>query len=231
MPRRFVAQGVLRYGFHGLSYEYIASVLPEYDRRAAAGRTIVAHLGSGASLCALVDGRSVATTLGFGGLDGLLMGTRCGSLDPEVVIYLLREKGMTPDAVEGLLEKESGLLGVSGISADMRDLLQSPAPAAQESHRALCVYRIVRETGSLMAAAGGIDALVFTAGIGEHAWQIRSPFCSQLAYLGVALDEATNRADQVCISSTTTSNATSVLVIPTDEERMIARHTVSVVDP
>jgi acetate kinase len=140
MPRRFVAQGVLRYGFHGLSYEYIASVLPEYDRRAAAGRTIVAHLGSGASLCALVDGRSVATTLGFGGLDGLLMGTRCGSLDPEVVIYLLREKRMTPDTVEGLLEKESSLLGVSGISADMRDLLQSAAPAAQESHRALLCF-------------------------------------------------------------------------------------------
>jgi acetate kinase len=227
IPRKFAEEGVVRYGFHGLSYEYIASVLPRYDQRAAAGRTIVAHLGSGASLCALIAGHSVATTLGFGGLDGLLMGTRCGSLDPEVVIYLLREKGMTLDAVDRLLEKESGLQGVSAISADMRDLLQSAAPAAKEAIE-LFVYRIIRETGSMVTAAGGIDAFVFTAGIGEHAWQIRSAVCSRLACLGIELDEAANRADEIRISSGRT--ATSVLVIPTDEERMIAVHTMSIVD-
>jgi acetate kinase len=227
IPRRFADEGVLRYGFHGLSYEYIASVLPRHDQRAATGRTIVAHLGSGASLCALAEGRSVATTLGFGGLDGLLMGTRCGSLDPEVVIYLLRAKGMTPDAVDRLLEKESGLLGVSALSADLRELLKSTAPAAKEAIE-LFVYRIVRETGSMVAAAGGIDALVFTAGIGEHAWQIRSAVCLRLACFGIELDEAANRADRLRISST--RSAVSVLVIPTDEELMIARHTISVVD-
>jgi acetate kinase len=227
IPRGLAAEGVVRYGFHGLSYEYIAYVLPQYDSRAASGRTIVAHLGNGASLCALVDRRSVATTLGFGGLDGLLMGTRCGSLDPEVVLYLQREKGMTPDAVEQMLERESGLLGVSGISADMRTLLQSSAPAAIEAVD-LFVYRIVRETGSMAAAAGGIDALVFTAGIGEHAWQIRSAVCSRLGHLGIELDEAANRAGGPRISSA--RSATAVLVIPTDEELMIARHTVSAVD-
>jgi acetate kinase len=227
IPRKFTDEGVVRYGFHGLSYEYIASVLPRYDQRAAAGRTIVAHLGSGASLCALVAGHSVATTLGFGALDGLLMGTRCGSLDPEVVIYLLREKSMTLDAVDRLLEKESGLLGVSAISADMRVLLASAAPEAKEALE-LFVYRIVRETGSMVAAAGGIDAVVFTAGIGEHAWQIRSAVCSRLACFGIELDEAANRAGELRINSG--RSATSVLVIPTDEERMIALHTMSVVD-
>ncbi len=226
-PRKLADEGVVRYGFHGLSYEYIASVLSRYDQRAASGRTVVAHLGSGASLCALVDRRSVATTLSFGGLDGLLMGTRCGSLDPEVVIYLMREKGMTLDAVERMLERESGLLGVSAISADMRVLLKSSAPAAKEAVE-LFVYRIVRETGSMVTAAGGIDALVFTAGIGEHAWQIRSAVCSRLGCLGIELDEAANRVDEPRISSA--RSAASVLVIPTDEELMIARHTISVVD-
>ncbi len=227
IPRKLAEEGVVRYGFHGLSYEYIASVLPRYDQRAASGRTIVAHLGSGASLCAMLDRRSVATTLGFGGLDGLLMGTRCGSLDPEVVIYLLREKKMTPDAVDRLLEKESGLLGVSGISADMRTLLQSSGPDAQEAIE-LFVYRIVRETGSMVTAAGGIDAFVFTAGIGEHAWQIRRDVCARLGCLGIELDEVANRADEARISSA--RSTTSVLVIPTDEELMIARHTIAVVD-
>jgi acetate kinase len=227
IPRALADEGVVRYGFHGLSYEYIASVLPRYDARAASGRTIVAHLGSGASLCALVEGRSVATTLGFGGLDGLLMGTRCGSLDPEVVIYLLREKGLTLEAVDRMLERESGLLGVSALSADMRTLLESRAPAAQEAVE-LFVYRIVRETGSMMTAAGGIDCFVFTAGIGEHAWPIRSAVCSRLACLGIELDEAANRAGAARIS--TANSATSVLVIPTDEELMIARHTVAVVE-
>jgi acetate kinase len=227
IPRKLADEGVVRYGFHGLSYEYIASVLPRYDQRAASGRTVVAHLGSGASLCALVDRRSVATTLSFGGLDGLLMGTRCGSLDPEVVLYLMREKGMTPDAVEQMLERESGLLGVSAISADMRVLLQSTAPAAKEAIE-LFVYRIVRELGSMMTAAGGIDALVFTAGIGERAWQIRSAVCSRLGCLGIELDEAANRADEPRISSA--RSAACVLVIPTDEELMIARHTFAVVD-
>jgi acetate kinase len=227
LPRKLTDEGVVRYGFHGLSYEYIASVLPQYDRRAASGRTVVAHLGSGASLCALVDRRSVATTLSFGALDGLLMGTRCGSLDPEVVIYLIRERGMTPDAVQRMLERESGLLGVSGISADMRALLQSTAAEAKEA-LALFVYRIALELGSMTAAAGGIDALVFTAGIGEHAWQIRSDVCSQLGWVGIELDETANRAAEHRISSA--RSATAVFVIPTDEELMIARHTTVVVD-
>jgi len=227
LPRKLADEGVVRYGFHGLSYEYIAGVLPRYDARAASGRTVVAHLGSGASLCALVDCRSVATTMSFGGLDGLLMGTRCGSLDPEVVIYLLREKGMTPDTVERMLERESGLLGVSAISADMRALLQSTDSAAKEAIE-LFVYRIVRETGSMVTAAGGIDALVFTAGIGERAWQIRSAVCSGLACLGIELDEAANRAGGPRISSA--RSAACVFVIPTDEELMIARHTIWVLD-
>jgi acetate kinase len=227
LPRKLADEGVMRYGFHGLSYEYIASVLPQYDQRAASGRTVVAHLGSGASLCALVDRRSVATTLSFGALDGLLMGTRCGSLDPEVVIYLIRERGMTPDAVQRMLERESGLLGVSGISADMRTLLQSTAAEAKEAVE-LFEYRIVRELGCMTTAAGGIDALVFTAGIGEHAWQIRSDVCSQLGWLGIELDETANRADEHRISSA--RSATAVFVIPTDEELMIARHTTVVVD-
>jgi acetate kinase len=226
LPRALADAGVVRYGFHGLSYEYIAGMLAAYDARAAAGRTIVAHLGNGASLCALVGGLSVATTMGLGVLDGLLMGTRCGSLDPGVVLYLIREKNLSADAIEQLLERESGLLGVSGISHDMRTLLESRVPAARDAVD-LFVYRAVCAVGAMAAAAGGIDALVFTAGIGEHSPEVRSAICSGLNSLGISLDQKANRESHVRISGA--QSATSVLVIPTDEELVIARHTVEVI--
>ena len=189
----YTEKGVRRYGFHGISYEYIASVLPQYDARAAAGRAVVAHLGNGSSLCALRNGRSVATTMGFSSLDGLPMGTRCGSLDPGVILLLLDHLHMDARAIEAMLYKESGLLGVSGISSDMRTLLASADPRAAEAVD-LYVYRIGRELGSLAAALGGLDALVFTAGIGENSAAIRARVCRDAAWLGVELDEAANEA-------------------------------------
>jgi acetate kinase len=202
LPRRFTDEGVIRYGFHGLSYEYIASVLPGIDAKAAGGRTVVAHLGNGASLCALFGGKSVATTMSFTPADGLLMGTRCGSLDPGVLLYLMKRHGMTADQLEHLIYHESGLLGVSGISGDMRELLASADPHAAAAID-LFVYRIGRELGSLAAALGGLDALVFTAGIGENAAAIRERVVRDGAWLG---DFRTH-------------------VIPTNEELMIANHT------
>ncbi len=200
LPRSLAAEGVRRYGFHGLSYEYIAGALPEIVGSAAAeGRVVVAHLGAGASMCAMRHRRSVATTMGFTALDGLPMGQRCGSLDPGVVLYLLQEKGMTPQAVSDLLYHNSGLLGVSGISDDMRSLLASDDPRAAEAVD-LFVYRIGRELGSLAASLGGLDILVFTAGIGEHAAEIRRRVCADAAWLGVAIDEAANAADATRIS-------------------------------
>jgi acetate kinase len=172
LPRALSAQGVRRYGFHGLSYEYIASALPSVDARAATGRTVVLHLGNGASMCALAGGRSVASTMGFTAADGLPMGTRCGSLDPGVVLYCLDELKMDARAIERLIYQESGLLGVSGISSDMRALEASAAPEAREAIE-LFAYRIGRELGSLAAALGGLDAIVFTAGIGEHSSRVR----------------------------------------------------------
>jgi acetate kinase len=222
LPRALADAGIVRYGFHGLSYEYISARLATYDTRAATGHTIVAHLGNGASLCALVGGRSVATTMGLGALDGLIMGTRCGSLDPGVVLYLIREKNVSVDAVEQMLERESGLLGVSGISHDMRTLLESRAPAARDAVD-LFVYRAACAVGAMAVAAGGIDALVFSGGIGEHSPEIRSAICASLNSLGIALDEEANRESRVRISDA--QSATSVLVIPTDEELVIARHT------
>jgi acetate kinase len=226
LPRALEADGIVRYGFHGLSYEYVAGELARVSSPAATRRTIVAHLGSGASLCALVDGRSVATTMSFSVLDGLVMGTRCGSLDPEVVLYLQRERGMTLDAVERLLYEESGLLGVSGTSSDMRELLASDAPEAAQAV-ALFVYRIVRDAGSLAAAAGGLDAFVFTAGIGEGAPAIRKSVCAALAWLGIALDDAANEAPGATAARriSAAESRVAVWVIPTDEERPIAEHT------
>src|SRR6266702_2419555 len=187
LPRELSEAGVRRYGFHGLSYEHIASVLPEHDARAAAGRTVVLHLGNGASMCAIAAGRSIATTMGFTALDGLPMGTRSGSLDPAVILYLLDHLGMDARAVEKLLYDQSGLLGVSGISSDMRELLSSNDPHAQLAIDLYC-YRIVRELGSLAAALGGLDAIVFTAGIGENSPAIRERVCRNSALLGVELD-------------------------------------------
>ncbi|MBK8906948.1 MAG: acetate/propionate family kinase [Rhodospirillales bacterium] len=220
LPRGLFEQGVRRYGFHGLSYEYIARVLPDYAPNVS--RVVVAHLGSGASMCALRDGKSIESTLGFSGLDGLPMGTRPGALDPGVMLYLLEALGMDARAIEKLLYTESGLLGVSGISNDMRDLLASDDPKAAEAVD-LFVYHIAKNLGALAAVLEGIDALVFTAGIGEHAAEIRERVCRRAEWLGIHLDPAANNAGGACI--TNPESPVSAWVIPTDEERMIAIHT------
>lgn len=222
LPRALAEEGIVRYGFHGLSYEYIASVLPEIDPRAARGRTVVAHLGNGASMCALNHDHSIATTMGFSALDGLPMGTRCGSLDPGVLLYLVDRHHLDVHQLEDLLYKKSGLLGVSGISSDMRTLLDSRDPHAAEAID-LFVYRIGRELGSLAAALGGLDAIVFTGGIGENAPAIRQRVCHDAAWLGLRLDEAANQSAGPCI--TRRDSQVVVWVIPTNEELMIARHT------
>ncbi|HRJ61794.1 MAG TPA: acetate/propionate family kinase, partial [Azospirillaceae bacterium] len=221
IPRELTEEGVRRYGFHGLSYEYIASRLPQIEPKLADARVVVAHLGSGASMCAVHNGRSVDSTLGFTALDGLPMGTRCGAIDPGVLIYLMRQKGMCADALEKLLYNKSGLLGVSGVSNDMRDLLESAEPAAEEAVELFC-YRVAREAGALTSAMGGVDALVFTAGIGERSSPVRARVGAKLAWLGVEIDEAANAANQTLIS--TSNSRLPVYVIPTDEERMIALH-------
>jgi acetate kinase len=228
LPQALTDEGIRRFGFHGLSYEFIAGELARVDPKAAAGRTIVAHLGSGASMCALVGGKSVATTMGFSALDGLPMGTRCGVLDPGVILYLLQQKGMQPEEVETLLYQQSGLLGVSGLSGDMRQLLASDDSRAHAAID-LFVYRAARELGSLAAAAGGLDALVFTAGIGEHAAQIRARICEQSAWLGVRLDGRANDGGESLIS--TPDSGVAVRVIATDEQLMVARHTLALVLP
>jgi acetate kinase len=221
IPRALSAEGVKRYGFHGLSYEYIARALPEHSTRAR-GRVIVAHLGNGSSMCAMLDGKSMASTMGFTAIDGLMMGTRSGAIDPGVLLYLMDEKGMGSTELTRLLYKESGLLGVSGISQDMRTLLESSAPEAEEAIDLYC-FRIVREIGSLAAAIGGVDALVFTGGIGEHAGEIRRRVCCRLGWLGGELDETANAANALHVSAT--GSALELLVIPTNEEWMIAHHT------
>ncbi len=228
LPRRLTDEGIRRYGFHGLSYEYIASVLPAFvGSSGAQGRVVIAHLGSGASMCALRQGRSVATTMGFTALDGLPMSRRCGNLDPGVVLYLMEEKRMTATAISDLLYQSSGLLGVSGISDDLKTLLESDRPHAAEAVD-LFVYRICRELGSLAAALGGLDALVFTAGIGEHAPEIRRRVCEQASWLGLDLDRTANAAGGPRIS--TSGSKASAWVIPTDEDLMIARHTWRLID-
>ena len=228
LPPAITDRGVLRYGFHGLSYEYIASVLPEVDPRAAAGRSVVLHLGNGASMCAIHAGRSVASTMGFSAVDGLPMGTRSGNLDPGVVLYLMDELKMDARAIEKLLYQQSGLLGVSGVSSDMRTLLTSDEPRAKFAVE-LFVYRIGRELGSLAAALGGLDALVFTAGIGEHAAAIRERVCRAAAWLGVELDLAANAAGGPRLSMA--GSRVAAWVIPTNEELMIARHTRRLLNP
>jgi acetate kinase len=222
LPRSLTESGVLRYGFHGLSYEYVASVLSQVDPVAAAGRTIVAHLGNGASMCAMQNCRSVATTMGFTALDGLPMGTRCGAIDPGVLLYLIDEHKLDGGALQQLLYHQSGLLGVSGMSSDMRTLLASSDPRAAEAID-LFVYRIGRELGSLAAAVGGLDALVFTGGIGENAAPIRARVCRAAAWLGLELDEAANAQGGPRISCL--SSRATAWVMPTNEELMIALHT------
>ena len=226
LPEALYQDGVRRYGFHGLSYEYIARTLPRVAPEIAQGPVVVAHLGSGASMCAIREGRSVDSTMGFTALDGLPMGTRCGQLDPGVVLHLLTQKGWSASEVERLLYRDAGLRGLSGVSNDVRDLLASDAPAARLALDYF-VYRVGRELGSLAAALGGIDALVLTAGIGENSPEIRARVCAGAEWLGVRLDATANRAGGPRIS--TLDSRVSVWVIPTDEERMIAEHTLEVV--
>ena len=227
LPRKFTEEGVRRYGFHGLSYEYIVDVLPKHLPAAQAnGRVLVAHLGNGASMCAIHGGKSQASTMGFTAVDGLMMGTRTGNLDPGVVLYMVENHGMDAKALTKLLYKDSGLLGVSGISQDMRELLASPRPEAKEAVDLFC-YRIQREIGSLAAALGGLDAIVFTGGIGEHAAPIREKVCAPLGWLGVDFDAAAN--EQKATRITKANSRTDVLVIPTNEEWMIARHTAELI--
>jgi acetate kinase len=226
LPREMRERGVRRYGFHGLSYDYIASVLKDYDPGLAKGRVIVAHLGNGASLCALREGASVATTMGFSALEGLPMGTRCGAIDAGVIFYMLREMKLSPEEAERVLYTKSGLLGVSGLSNDMR-VLRSKAADDVDAKQAidLFVYRITREIGSLIAALGGLDGLVFTAGIGENDVATRAEVIAGLAWAGLSLDEAANRAGGPRISL---GSGPTAWVIPTNEELVIARQTRSI---
>jgi acetate kinase len=222
LPREICQAGVQRYGFHGLSYEYIASVLPHVAPEIASGRVIVAHLGSGASLCALKNGKSVDHSLGFTALDGLCMGTRPGAIDPGVVLYLFQNLGLSAKDVETILYKKSGLLGISGVSNDMRDLVDSSEPGARLAVDYF-VYRAAKEIGALAAVLGGIDGLVFTAGIGENSVEIRRRVSEASAWLGIALDRDANARQGPRISRD--GSRVSVWVIPTNEELMIARHT------
>ena len=224
LPRSYYDEGVRRYGFHGLSYEFITRKLRKIAPQIAREDVIIAHLGNGASMCAVHDGRAVATTMGFTALDGLSMGTRCGQIDPGVVLYLMTEKKMSADAISDLLWKNSGLKGMSGLSQDMRELEASDSPAARDAI-AYFVARIRRELASLAAAINGAEAIVFTAGIGEHSWKVREAVLKDMEWMGVHLDAEANRANAQIISSKT--SPTIVFVIPTNEELMIAEHTVS----
>ncbi len=228
LPRSYEDEGVRRYGFHGLSYEYLSRRLRELAPDLAKGRVIAAHLGNGASLCAMRDGRSIDTTMGFTPLDGLMMGTRCGNLDPGVVLYLEQRRGLSAKEVEDLLYRKSGLLGVSGIAGDMRTLLASSDPRAREAIE-LFVFHIAREIGALTSSLGGLDGLVFSAGIGEHAPEIRAMVCEKLGWLGVALDPQANAHNAPLIGAP--SSRVAVRVIPTDEEAMIGRHTLDLIRP
>jgi acetate kinase len=227
LPRTLYDEGVRRYGFHGLSYEYIARRLREIAPLLAEGRVIAAHLGNGASMCAMRGGRSIASTMGFSALDGLPMGTRSGQLDPAVVLYLIQQKGMEPQAVADMLYRQSGLRGISGFSNDMRELLASARPEATQALEYF-VARIRHETGALAADLKGVDALTFSGGIGEHAWQVRERVLEGMEWLGVSLDRAANRANAPQISSE--QSRVKVFIVPADEEGMIARHTLDLLE-
>ncbi|MDQ0395531.1 acetate/propionate family kinase [Labrys monachus] len=222
LPRRYEVQGLRRFGFHGLSYEYVARRLAGLSPSLADRRTVVAHLGSGASLCAMRHGRSADTTMGFSALDGLVMATRCGAIDPGVLLYLQQAQGLSVAALEHLLYKESGLLGVSGLSGDMQALLKSDAPEAAEAVDLFC-FSIARHTAAMANTLGGLECLVFTGGIGEHAAEIRARVGERLGWLGVAIDAAANAAAAPDIGAA--DSAVRVLIIPTDEEAVIAGHT------
>ncbi len=222
LPRSYFDAGVRRYGFHGLSYEYLVARMREIAPEVAGGRLVIAHLGNGASMCGVSGGRSVASTMGFTALDGLVMGTRCGAIDPGVILYMLQEQGLDATAIETVLYRKSGLLGASGISSDMRALRASAAPAALEAI-ALFVYRVVRELGSLVASLRGIDALVFSGGIGEHDAATRAEVVQACSWTGMVLDDERNARSELRISAD--GSPVSIWAVPTDEERMIARHT------
>ena len=226
LPFGLFEEGVRRYGFHGISYEFIVSRLQQLAPGQADGKVIVAHLGSGSSMCAVRGGKSVETTMGFSSLDGLPMGTRCGSLDPGVILYLMRQDGLGVEALEDLLYKRSGLLGISGVSNDMRALHASDDPRAADAIDYF-VYRIGQELGALSASLGGLDALVFTAGVGENDAALRHRICHDAAWLGIGIDEQANENGSLKIS--VGDRAPAVWVIPTDEERMIAKHTHSLI--
>ncbi len=221
LPYSLYEEGIRRYGFHGLSYEYIASILPQRAPEIANGRVVVAHLGNGCSACALKDGVSVATTMGFTALDGLPMGTRCGELDAGVILHLIQQQKMTADQLVDLLYRRSGVLGLSGVSSDFRELLASDEPHARFAVEVFC-YRVARHIASLAAAMGGIDGVVFTAGVGENAAPVRAGICGACAWLGLELDEAANREHRERIS--TPASRIAALVIKTDENLMIAHH-------
>ncbi|MEY8883085.1 acetate/propionate family kinase [Donghicola sp. XS_ASV15] len=218
LPRKYYDQGVRRYGFHGLSYDFVTSRLAEIDHHAAHGRTVVAHLGNGASMCAILDGQSIGSTMGFSALDGLPMGTRSGQLDPGVLLYLMDHEGMNSTQITNLLYKESGLLGLSGLSNDMRTLQEAGTPEAEQAI-AYYTFRIRRELGAMAAILGGLDTLVFCGGIGEHSTRIRAEVCKGMEWLGIQLDPAANAMHMSVIST----GRASVRVIPTDEEIVIAR--------
>ena len=223
IPRRFEDAGVRKYGFHGLSYEYVSGALAALDPGYAAKRTIVAHLGQGASLCAIRQCRSVDTTMGFSVLDGLVMGTRCGAIDPGIILYLIKVEGLSADEIEHTLYHESGLLGVSGISADMRALTSSSDPRATEAVE-LFAFRVARETAALANTLGGLDLLVFTGGIGEHAPKVRAAIGERLGWLGVDIAPDANRAAEARIDA---GGAVDVRIVPTDEESVICRQTLA----
>jgi acetate kinase len=227
LPRKFYAEGIRRFGFHGLSYDFVARAMRRIAPSLAAGRMVVAHLGNGASLCAIRDGKAVDTTMGFTPVDGLPMGTRCGQIDPGVLLHLLMHASMSGEQLSTLLFDQSGLLGLSGISSDMRDLLKSAQPEAVEAVEYF-VYHVARAIASMAAALGGLDGLVFTAGIGEHAAPIRKRVCNQLDWMGLILDEKANDQGRQCISQD--GSKVSIWVVPTDEERMIAMHVVETLE-
>lgn len=222
LPRSLTEAGITRYGFHGLSYEYIMHKFKEINPDKLNKRIIVAHLGNGASMCAIKDGKSIESTMGLTALDGLVMGTRCGNIDPGVILYLLEYKNMSAKEIEELLYKKSGLLGISGITSDMKTLLENSTNAAQDAIE-LFVYRIRRELGALVAALGGLDVLIFTGGIGEHAWQIREKVCINTDWLDMRINTELNRKNQTMISDA--KSKVEIYVIPTNEEWIIASHT------
>lgn len=226
LPRQLYEEGIRRYGFHGLSYEYVVGRLKEVAPLHESGRVVVMHLGNGASMCAIRDGQSVGSSMGFTALDGLPMGTRCGQLDPGVVLYLLQQKGMSPAAIEDMLYHHSGLKGLSGLSQDMRELETAGTKEAMQAIDYF-VFRIRRELGSMAAILGGLDAVVFCGGIGENAWRVRERVCENFEWLGLEMDHARNQAGEAVISSD--RSRARVFVIKTNEEMMIARHTARLV--